>query len=910
MNLLLRSHYYVILFCWIWVCLVWCEEIDEGKTGTTEYGSSSPWPIVVAAAVHACISIGALLQLWNAPVPVPKRLSPAVKPISYAVEFIPDYQHCTFTGQESLFVEVFHDTNSITLHAEKLVLDKSTISVTRNSTGERVVISDVEEEIQNKWFIILLASELHQGEVYRVDINNFTGHITNSRLGILKHSYDDSGERWILLTHFEPNGARYAFPCFDEPSFKARFSISIATPPGKHALSNMPLMEASEPVSDHPGWVWSRFQESVPMSTYLVGFVVSNLVGVHGARNFSVWVQPGKEAEASLMVELGLPLLAELEKFTGLPFMLPKLDNIAIPPLASMSRILGTENWGLITYTDSHIIFDERKASKWQKRTMVHVLAHELSHNWFGNLVTPQFWNELWLKEGFARYMQFYATSKVLPTWEMESDYQVNVLHRSLVSGDPSILNKVVNTGNELRSKYNMRTYDTGSVLIRMMEHILTRDIFVAGVRDYLKAYSYQAASAQQFFEKLDAAANKMSSHGLPPGIGMEEIMRPWLSQTRNPIVTVTRDYSSGQVTVCQEDVETKGQRWWVPLSYTTQSKLNFNVTCPKLWLSPNDTCINMTGVASHDEWIIFNIRQAGYYRVTYDQQNWQMLADFLKSDSFNKIDIMNRAQLLDDILVLTKLKLVDTELAMNMTSYLVQETSPFPWFITIKAFLFNEDLDSNFFMELSKSFYKLIKGFPLDILSKNAPPVWERVISYACDYSVSPDCIEDAYNHFKTYQTNSSNISIDSRLGHIICYALQYKQSKGEDLMFIWNEAKKNQYRQEFLSDLQSCPGHRELIRSLMEAVVTDGDWLTSSERSQIIRSTCIRRVSTNILEEILMLLKNKYTGSYPPADLYLLHTVTSAINIIPSIKNEISEVWCTLTLSWLTGTPFVPPE
>ncbi|XP_068084739.1 aminopeptidase N isoform X2 [Anabrus simplex] len=772
MNLLLRSHYYVILFCWIWVCLVWCEEIDEGKTGTTEYGSSSPWPIVVAAAVHACISIGALLQLWNAPVPVPKRLSPAVKPISYAVEFIPDYQHCTFTGQESLFVEVFHDTNSITLHAEKLVLDKSTISVTRNSTGERVVISDVEEEIQNKWFIILLASELHQGEVYRVDINNFTGHITNSRLGILKHSYDDSGERWILLTHFEPNGARYAFPCFDEPSFKARFSISIATPPGKHALSNMPLMEASEPVSDHPGWVWSRFQESVPMSTYLVGFVVSNLVGVHGARNFSVWVQPGKEAEASLMVELGLPLLAELEKFTGLPFMLPKLDNIAIPPLASMSRILGTENWGLITYT------------------------------------------------------------------------------------------------------------------------------------------SYQAASAQQFFEKLDAAANKMSSHGLPPGIGMEEIMRPWLSQTRNPIVTVTRDYSSGQVTVCQEDVETKGQRWWVPLSYTTQSKLNFNVTCPKLWLSPNDTCINMTGVASHDEWIIFNIRQAGYYRVTYDQQNWQMLADFLKSDSFNKIDIMNRAQLLDDILVLTKLKLVDTELAMNMTSYLVQETSPFPWFITIKAFLFNEDLDSNFFMELSKSFYKLIKGFPLDILSKNAPPVWERVISYACDYSVSPDCIEDAYNHFKTYQTNSSNISIDSRLGHIICYALQYKQSKGEDLMFIWNEAKKNQYRQEFLSDLQSCPGHRELIRSLMEAVVTDGDWLTSSERSQIIRSTCIRRVSTNILEEILMLLKNKYTGSYPPADLYLLHTVTSAINIIPSIKNEISEVWCTLTLSWLTGTPFVPPE
>ncbi|XP_068084740.1 glutamyl aminopeptidase isoform X3 [Anabrus simplex] len=767
MNLLLRSHYYVILFCWIWVCLVWCEEIDEGKTGTTEYGSSSPWPIVVAAAVHACISIGALLQLWNAPVPVPKRLSPAVKPISYAVEFIPDYQHCTFTGQESLFVEVFHDTNSITLHAEKLVLDKSTISVTRNSTGERVVISDVEEEIQNKWFIILLASELHQGEVYRVDINNFTGHITNSRLGILKHSYDDSGERWILLTHFEPNGARYAFPCFDEPSFKARFSISIATPPGKHALSNMPLMEASEPVSDHPGWVWSRFQESVPMSTYLVGFVVSNLVGVHGARNFSVWVQPGKEAEASLMVELGLPLLAELEKFTGLPFMLPKLDNIAIPPLASMSRILGTENWGLITYTDSHIIFDERKASKWQKRTMVHVLAHELSHNWFGNLVTPQFWNELWLKEGFARYMQFYATSKVLPTWEMESDYQVNVLHRSLVSGDPSILNKVVNTGNELRSKYNMRTYDTGSVLIRMMEHILTRDIFVAGVRDYLKAYSYQAASAQQFFEKLDAAANKMSSHGLPPGIGMEEIMRPWLSQTRNPIVTVTRDYSSGQVTVCQ-----------------------------------------------------------------------------------------------------------------------------------------------NFFMELSKSFYKLIKGFPLDILSKNAPPVWERVISYACDYSVSPDCIEDAYNHFKTYQTNSSNISIDSRLGHIICYALQYKQSKGEDLMFIWNEAKKNQYRQEFLSDLQSCPGHRELIRSLMEAVVTDGDWLTSSERSQIIRSTCIRRVSTNILEEILMLLKNKYTGSYPPADLYLLHTVTSAINIIPSIKNEISEVWCTLTLSWLTGTPFVPPE
>ncbi|MCL4126834.1 UNVERIFIED_CONTAM: hypothetical protein GTU68_064066, partial [Idotea baltica] len=216
----------------------------------------------------------------------------------------------------------------------------------------------------------------------------------------------------VASTQFSPTDARRAFPCFDEPGFKATFNIAIERDAGKAALSNMPLLSTS-PIVGQEGRFVDRFERTLKMSTYLVGFLVSDFVSLSSdALNhteFRVWSREEAINQTAFALKVGPQLLLYLEDYFGVTYPLPKLDMAAIPNF----KFNGMENWGLIMYRESAMLFDPVLSTISDKRAILSVIAHEIAHMWFGNLVTPKWWSELWLKEGFANFMGYKAIDYV-----------------------------------------------------------------------------------------------------------------------------------------------------------------------------------------------------------------------------------------------------------------------------------------------------------------------------------------------------------------------------------------------------------------------------------------------------------------------------------------------------------------
>ncbi|XP_053945161.1 aminopeptidase N [Anastrepha ludens] len=762
------------------------------------------------------------------------RLPRSMKPQKYNISLMPHLlnNNFTFEGEVRIQVIVLEDCYNITMHASNLNISKNDVSVHQigTSTATEALqpalaeyanytpeIGDVDLRIRKQYmleskqfFIIELYDKLNKGGVYEINIR-FSGLIEDYLQGFYRSSYQVGNEkRWLASTQFQATDARRAFPCFDEPSLKANFTIRIARPRNMTAVSNMPIVSTKnhEKFNDY---VWDQFAETLPMSTYLVAYAISDF-GHISEENFSVWVRKDALESARYALSVGPKILRFLEEYFDLAFPLPKIDMIALPDFQAGAM----ENWGLITYRESIMLFEEGISATINEHRIASVVGHELAHQWFGNLVTPSWWSDIWLNEGFASYMEYITVDAIYPEWKNQDQFVVNELQNvfqlDALSSSHKISVEVFNP-NEITEIFDRISYGKGSTIIRMMSHFLTSKVFRLGLSKYLKEMAYNAAEQDDLWRFLTNAA--IEAGLLDQNTTVKEIMDTWTLQTGFPVLTVTRSPNTHIIHMEQQRFvfsnqsdlnyadDDKNPLWWIPITYTTSKELDFENTRPITWVPRTKIYKIEDRNVSTADWFIFNIQETGYYRVNYDIDNWKAItAHLMDPKKYQEIGPTNRAQLIDDVMNLARSAYLSYETALNMTLYLKHELDHVPWKAAAGAFNFIDsmfvnqgdyDLLKNYFSNLIENVYKevFLENFSDDTdEGGDMMKLFKRleILSIACHLG-HRHCILESVRQFHNWMevpNPDTNNPIPPNLrGIVYCVAIQYGSEYEWDFAF-----------------------------------------------------------------------------------------------------------------------------
>ncbi|OXV08639.1 hypothetical protein Egran_03598 [Elaphomyces granulatus] len=468
-----------------------------------------------------------------------------VKPLHYDLTLEPDLEKLTYEGVVVIDLDVVEDTNSISLNTNELVIHSTSIS------ANGAVITATPEVLYNKdqqVTTVKFAETIPAGSRAQLT-HTFTGPLNDNMVGFYRSSYTAKGgeKKYMATTQMEPTDARRAFPCFDEPALKAEFTITLIADKDLTCLSNMDV--ASETEIDSKTSLGKKkavkFNKSPLMSTYLVAFIVGDLNYIESTQfrvPIRVYAAPDQNIEhGRFALELAAKTLAFYEEAFDSEFPLPKMDMIAIPDFSAGAM----ENWGLITYRVVDVLLDEKTSGASRKERIAETVQHELAHQWFGNLVTMDFWDGLWLNEGFATWMSWYSCNAFFPEWKVWQSYVIDNLQSalsldSLRSSHP--IEVPVKRADEINQIFDAISYSKGSSVLRMISKYLGEDIFIQGVRNYIKKHAYGNTQTGDLWSALADASGKP----------VQSVMDIWTKNVGFPVVSVSENPTAGTLRLKQ----------------------------------------------------------------------------------------------------------------------------------------------------------------------------------------------------------------------------------------------------------------------------------------------------------------------------------------------------------------------
>nr|KAG5707291.1 hypothetical protein BaRGS_000065 [Batillaria attramentaria] len=721
------------------------------------------------------------------------RLPRDVLPDLYELSIHPNISQSVFTGTVTIHANVVKSTDFVVFHIKEL--NVSSVEVLRGDVA--VVLSQQLQYTDNEQYYIKLAQPLAANSKIKIVIK-FKGALVNKLAGFYKSSYNtSSGERRdIATTHFEPTDARAAFPCFDEPDLKANFSISIVREKRHIALSNMPLDRTSDHEDDLEK---DEFRTSVKMSTYLVAFVICDFKNVssHTKQNTLVRVFAPEEQiqQATYALDVAVKVLDYYNDFFGVPYPLPKQDMIAIPDFAAGAM----ENWGLITYRMTSILYDPELTSAGSKQWISVVVAHELAHQWFGNIVTMKWWNDLWLNEGFASFVEYIGSGTAEPDFKMQVQFvfdtlQVGLYLDSMSNSHPILV--PVKDPAEINEIFDKISYAKGASVIRMLQDFIGEDSFRAGLTSYIKSHAYGNAETHDLWESLQNAGS------IGEGLTVSEVMDTWTLQMGYPVVTVKKK-GNNQLTLTQErflvgepspEQEAKfkspfNYKWNVPFTYMTAG----NPRTLK-WMKVNDGEVTIE-LPAGETWIKGNVQCRGFYRVNYDEELWNAIIDQLLKDS-NVFLPEDRAGLIDDAFTLTRVGLLKYDILFKLLGYLRGETHYVPWKTVFANY--NYILDRMYLTDVYPQLQKYMLALMADRISTLG---WEEkqqhleirlqesVLSFAVDLH-EKEVMSEAKKRFDAWRVNNTRILQNHR-----SMVLRAGVEAGDDeaWQFVWEKYKQS---------------------------------------------------------------------------------------------------------------------
>lgn len=782
------------------------------------------------------------------------RLPDTLRPIEYQVRLQPFINgNYSIHGYVEVEMSVVQATKNITIHLADIVTHNETVQVRSYSpeegvgegSGKKVEIAKHEYDPEKEWYVAHLGKELQVD--HRVVISmSFTGLLNDNLKGFYRSSYTtpEGDDVRLAVTFFSPINARRAFPCLDEPAMKARFKVSLARETNMTALANMPLKE-TEPIPDQEGWVWDHFQTTLPMSTYLVAFMVSDF-DHESSGNISVWSRSEVLEEAHHSLQISPQLLGFFEGYLNVTYPLPKMDIVALPDFAAGAM----ENWGLLTFKEEKMLLPEAPSAAARQSVEV-VMAHELAHQWFGNLVTAAWWTDILLKEGMASYMENIGTHGLEPDWgileQMVLTMQAIMVSDGLTSTHP--VYQPVSRPSDIGQVFDSITYSKGMSVIRMMSHFLTEDTFRRGLTNYLNHFAYSVATQDDFWAIMTQVAHE--DNRLPTSVNVKNIMDTWTLQAGYPVVTVTRSEDGHTATLTQERflltgnvTEEEANRWWLPLSYTAADAPDFNKTQPNTWMPASQTSMVLEHLPAKSDWIFLNLQGTGYFRVNYDQDNWARLTDQMLSDH-TTIEVTSRSQLLDDALNLARAGRLNYETVLGLNAYLDAEDEYVPWSTALSGLSYLEKMltRTGSYGNLRRYLLKLLMplyndvGFQDDL---NDPFLEQRkrslAVSWACKLG-HEECVTKAVEKFDLWLANNTEVSPNIKS---TVYCMGVAEGGQDAWEGVWARYLETEVAQEKIHLLKALGCSRELwiLSQYLEMGFTEGSGIRKQDANRVFSS------------------------------------------------------------------------
>ncbi|XP_017084638.2 glutamyl aminopeptidase [Drosophila eugracilis] len=710
------------------------------------------------------------------------RLPTALVPTHYNLYWHPDLETGSFTGQLRISINVVEATNQIILHS--YLLDITNVYVLNWEVDNYVL----EEERQ--FLIITLTEEMPVGASITLGIL-FGGQMKDKLVGLYSSTYlNEAGAiRTISTTKFEPTYARQGFPCFDEPALKATFDITVVHPTGSyHAVSNMQQTDSIY-LGDYTEAI---FETSVSMSTYLVCIIVSDFssesttVRANGiGEDFSMqaYATSHQINKVAFALEFGQAVTEYYIQYYKVPYPLTKLDMAAIPDFASGAM----EHWGLVTYRETALLYDTSYSSTANKQSIAGTLAHEIAHQWFGNLVTMKWWNDLWLNEGFARFMQYKGVNAVHADWGMLEQFQIVALQPVLLydaklSSHPIV--QKVESPDEITAIFDTISYEKGGSVIRMLETLVGAEKFEEAVTNYLVKHQFNNTVTDDFLTEVEAVVTDVE---------IKKLMLTWTEQMGYPVLNVSK-VADGTFQVTQQrflsnpasydeapEDSTYGYKWSVPITYVASDGSEGSL------IFEYDVDTVTIPVESNVEYIKLNSNQTGYYRVNYEESLWTLLTQQLTT-SPDRFAIADRAHLLNDAFALADASQLSYRVPLEMTAYLAQEREFVPWYVAAnklralhRSLMFSEGYVSylTYARSLIAGVYEEV-GWTVDADNHLRNRLRVSILTTACALGVS-DCLEQAAQHFNAFLLNPTSRPSPDLREIIYYYGIQQSTSQSD---------------------------------------------------------------------------------------------------------------------------------
>ena len=564
------------------------------------------------------------------PMAIAQRLPEVAKPENYNLTLTPDLESAKFEGDETLSIQVLKPTSEITLNAVDIDFHDVTIS-----SGGTTQKAKVTPEKEKEMVVLSVEKPLAAGPA-TIHIT-YTG-ILNSEMRGLYLGKDDQGRKYAA-SQFEATDARRAFPSFDEPAYKATFDITAVADKAHVAISNQKV------ISDTPGpgdKHTVKFATTAKMSSYLAALVVGNFEYVEGEADgipIRVYATTGKKEMGKFALEVAGDILKYYDNYFGIKYPYGKLDLVGLPDFSAGAM----ENTGCITFREVILLIDEKEGSVDLKKSIAGVIAHEMAHQWFGDLVTMKWWDDIWLNEGFATWMESKPVEKFKPEWNVDLDN---------VSGTGGTLNvdalantrpihQAAETPAQIQELFDGIAYGKAASVLRMLESYLGEETFRAGVNAYLKQHQYGNATAEDFWDAQAKTSKKP----------VDKIMPTFVKQGGEPIIDVKTQCSGNttSVTLTQQRyyfdrakfADPGDQLWQVPFCMKGSASGNAAPKCELL--TKKAETFTLPGCSN---WVLANAGATGYYRVGYQPETVRAIA----ADSETKLTPAERIAVQNDI--------------------------------------------------------------------------------------------------------------------------------------------------------------------------------------------------------------------------------------------------------------------